>query len=104
MVLILSEFYFDLRSPIYSRVHSWEYPTTIGSGCNNHSKHDSNHFLWFLEELHGLDGAQDLTLSASVGLQPFLNEDGEPMTDVSGFARVLHHISSPFPPFSSPLF
>jgi len=71
----------------------WEYPTETGIGCNNHSKHDSNHFLWFLQELRRLEGGKEITLSASVSLTPFKDAEGNPMSDVSPFADVLNHIN-----------
>lgn len=38
----------------------------------------------------------NLILSAAVSLKPFLDSNGNPMSDVSGFAKVLDYIGSFF--------
>jgi chitinase len=75
-----------------SQVHSWESPGNQGIGCNVVSANDSANFLSFLQVFRGQDGAQNLTLSAAVGVTPFLDSTGTPMSDVSGFAGVLDYI------------
>ena len=93
--------FFSTCSPI----HSWEYPNKQGIGCNVISANDSANFLSFLQILRGQNGAQNLTLSAAVGVTPFLDSTGTPMSDVSGFANVLDYIGPPSPTtlFCSPL-
>ena len=71
---------------------SWEYPNRQGIGCNLISANDSANFLSFLQELRNQTGAQNLTLSAAVSDTPFMGSDGSPMSDVSGFAKVLNHL------------
>ncbi|KAJ8509393.1 hypothetical protein ONZ45_g8433 [Pleurotus djamor] len=71
----------------------WEYPNKQGIGCNILSPADSANFLSFLQELKEDPVGSNLTLSAAVGLAPFMGSDGTPMTDVSAFAEVLDHIS-----------
>ena len=72
-------------------VTSWEYPTAGGIGCNEQSKNDTENYLLFLQELR--QRLPDKTISAAVGLNPFVNgSTDEPSTDVSGFAAVLDYI------------
>ncbi|TRM57461.1 glycoside hydrolase family 18 protein [Schizophyllum amplum] len=72
----------------------WEYPNKQGVGCNAILETDSANFLSFLQELRANPNTPaNLTLTAAVGVAPFVGEDGEPMTDVSGFATVLDHIA-----------
>ncbi|KAH8997040.1 chitinase [Lactarius hatsudake] len=70
----------------------WEYPNRQGIGCNTISTNDSANFLSFLQTLRGQDGARDLTISAAVSIKPFVGSDGNPLTDVSEFAKVLNYI------------
>jgi len=75
-------------------IHSWEYPGKQGIGCNVISKDDTANFLLFLQRLRSLDGAQDIILSAAVAVVPFIGSDGNPISDVSEFAKVLNYIGS----------
>ncbi|KAI9458902.1 chitinase [Lactarius psammicola] len=70
----------------------WEYPNKQGIGCNLLSADDSANFLSFLQTLRNQDGAKDLIISAAVSITPFVGPDGNPMTDVSEFAKVLNYI------------
>ncbi|GLB39178.1 putative glycosyl hydrolase 18 family protein [Lyophyllum shimeji] len=69
----------------------WEYPNKQGIGCNTISPDDSANFLLFLQALRA-KAPSGLIISAAVGITPFVGPDGTPMTDVSGFAKVLDHI------------
>ncbi|KAL0578118.1 hypothetical protein V5O48_003861 [Marasmius crinis-equi] len=71
----------------------WEYPNKQGVGCNTISSQDSPNFLSFLQELRKDPVGSNITLTAAVGILPFVGPDGQPMNDVSGFAKVLNHIS-----------
>ncbi|KAI5832872.1 glycoside hydrolase family 18 protein [Schizophyllum commune Tattone D] len=72
----------------------WEYPNKQGVGCNAILDQDSANFLSFLQELRANENTPaNLTLTAAVGVAPFVGEDGEPMQDVSEFAKVLDHIA-----------
>ena len=82
---------------IYSSVHSWEYPAKQGIGCNVVSPNDSANFLLFLQRLRAQDGAKEITISAVVSIAPFVGPGGTPMSDVSGFDKVLDYIGSPSP-------
>jgi len=55
---------------------------------------DSANFLSFLQKLRSM--APSLILSAAVQLSPFRGADGQPMSDVSEFAKVLDYIGSLF--------
>ncbi|KAH8984623.1 glycoside hydrolase family 18 protein [Lactarius akahatsu] len=70
----------------------WEYPNRQGIGCNTISTNDSANFLSFLQTLRSQDGARDMIVSAAVSVKPFVGSDGNPMTDVSEFAKVLNYI------------
>ncbi|KAH9000826.1 chitinase [Lactarius hatsudake] len=70
----------------------WEYPNKQGIGCNIISTNDGANFLSFLQTLRSQDGAQNLIISAAVSVKPFVGSDGNPMTDVSEFAKVLNYI------------
>ncbi|KAI9452735.1 glycoside hydrolase family 18 protein [Russula earlei] len=70
----------------------WEYPNKQGMGCNVVSANDTANFLSFLQTLRGMNGAKNITLSAAVSVLPFIGPDGNPVSDVTGFANVLDHI------------
>jgi len=53
-----------------------------------------------LQTLRSQDGAKDMIISAAVSVKPFVGSDGNPMTDVSGFAKVLNYIGSLFTTFN----
>ena len=71
---------------------SWEYPTKTGIGCNTMNKDDTANFLSFLQELRLDPTGHKLILTASTPILPYNGPDGSPLTDVSGFAKVLNHI------------
>ena len=102
--LILSAFIcFNSSKPDLKNLFcSWEYPNKQGIGCNilSTTNSDSANFLSFLQKLRGMVGTQKLTLSAAVSITTFIGSDGKPMTDVSGFAKVLDYIGSLFPAFN----
>ncbi|KAG0692802.1 glycoside hydrolase family 18 protein, partial [Suillus ampliporus] len=71
----------------------WESPNDQGIGCNIISVNDTANFLAFLEELRQNPVGANLTLSAAVGLTPFFDATGNPLADVTGFAKVLDYIA-----------
>ena len=73
---------------------SWEYPSKQGIGCNIVSASDSANFLLFLQTLRQQHGARKLIISAAVSITPFFGLDGNPIADVSAFAKVLDYIGS----------
>ena len=82
------------QSELIRRFHSWEYPAKQSIGCNVVSVNDSANFLAFLQTLRNQDGAEDLIITATASITPFIGTDGNPMTDVSEFAKVLDYIGS----------
>ncbi|KZT28075.1 glycoside hydrolase family 18 protein, partial [Neolentinus lepideus HHB14362 ss-1] len=70
----------------------WEYPNKLGAGCNTMSASDTTNFLSMLQELRSQSGGQNITVSAATSITPWLGESGTPLTDVSGFAKVLDYI------------
>jgi chitinase len=92
--LYLSEFGFAHLN------HSWEYPGRQAIGCNVVSNDDSANFLSFLQILRSQEGAKDLIISAAVSITPFVGSNGQPMSDVSEFGKVLNNIGS-LPPIGS---
>ena len=67
---------------------SWEYPAHQGIGCNVVTPQDSANFLAFIEELRKNEIGAKLILTAAV-VGPFYAPNGQPSTNVEGFARVL---------------
>ena len=77
---------------------SWEYPNKLEGvawGCNTILPNDSANFLLFLVQVLQ-STVERLILSASVGITPFNSPDGDPMTDVSAFSKVLNYIGKYF--------
>ncbi|TFK49389.1 glycoside hydrolase [Heliocybe sulcata] len=70
----------------------WEYPNKAGAGCNTMSADDSANFLSMLQELRSQPGGSNITVSAATSITPWAGQDGNLMTDVSGFAKVLDYI------------
>ena len=91
------------RISIHSLHYSWEFPGIQGIGCNVISSNDSANFLLFLKTLRAQEGAQNITVSAAVLDSPFVGPDGTPLSDVSGFAKVLDYIGTLSPTFISAL-
>ncbi|KAJ7670472.1 glycoside hydrolase superfamily [Mycena rosella] len=58
--------------------------------CNAVAANDSVNFLAFLQQLQQENST--LLLTATVGTEPFMGGDGNPMADVSAFAKVLNRI------------
>ncbi|KAF9466829.1 endochitinase [Collybia nuda] len=71
----------------------WEYPANQGIGCNTISSKDTANFLAFLQELRQDTLGKTLILSAATATAPFVNSNGNPSTDVSGFSKVLDFIA-----------
>ncbi|KAJ6492023.1 chitinase [Mycena sanguinolenta] len=67
----------------------WEYPGHQGIGCNVVDPDDSEHFLLLLQELREKNAGLELTAAV---FTPFTGPDGNPMPDVSEFAKVLDRI------------
>ena len=82
-------------SPASHLSHSWEFPGKQGIGCNVVSADDSANYLSFLQTLRSMSGP-NLIISAAVLVNTFVGPDGKPLTDVSGFAKVLDNIGSCF--------
>ena len=53
------------------------------------NENDTANFLSFLQELRQDPLGYKLVLSASTAIRPFAGPDGNPLSDVSGFAKVL---------------
>jgi chitinase len=71
-----------------------------GIGCNTISANDSANFLSFLQFFRKQVGAQDFFVSAAAPTQPFVGYDGNPLTNVTGFAEILDYIGTLFATFS----
>lgn len=71
----------------------WEYPTLQGIGCNQFSKDDTANYLKFLQQLRADPVGKNLILTAATYIKPFNDADGNPSSDVSGFAKVLTYIA-----------
>ncbi|KAJ7276522.1 glycoside hydrolase superfamily [Mycena haematopus] len=69
----------------------WEYPGYQGQAGNEVSEYDTANFLAFLKLLRDWLPS-DAAISAAALTIPFYGPDGEPMTDVSEFAKYLDWI------------
>lgn len=69
----------------------WEYPGTTGADGNAVSPNDSANFLLFLTELRAALPIGAL-ISTATQVWPFADSNGNPMSDVSGFAQVIDYI------------
>lgn len=72
---------------------SWEYPGSQGIGCNVVSPQDTTNYLAFLQLLRKDPVGKNLIISAATSLLPWKGPNGNPLTDVSGFAKVFDYIS-----------
>lgn len=88
----------------------WEYPNQSGAG-NEYSPDDTSNFLLFLKRLRK-KLPPSARITAATQVWPFADRDGQPLGDVSEFARVLDWIllmnydvwgSSPNPGPNAPL-
>ncbi|KAJ7591604.1 endochitinase [Mycena floridula] len=70
----------------------WEYPGNQGIGCNIVAPNDTDNFLAFLQELRKTKAGSKLILSAAVAGRPFIGSTGSPISDASGFAKVLDYV------------
>jgi chitinase len=70
----------------------WEYPDKEGM-CNQFSPQDSANLLSFLAQLRKDPVGSRLTITAAVSITPFTGPSGDPMSDVSQFAKVLDYIA-----------
>ncbi|KAI0344492.1 chitinase [Trametopsis cervina] len=71
----------------------WEYPGNQGIGCNIVSENDTTNFLSFLQELRQDPVGKDMILTAATSISPWKGADGQPLSDVSGFAKVLDYVA-----------
>lgn len=62
------------------------------------SPNDTANFLAFLQQLRQDPVGGNITVTAAVGLKPWVDATGSPMTDVSAFVPLLDYIST-FLPF-----
>ncbi|OWZ52219.1 chitinase [Cryptococcus neoformans] len=69
----------------------WEYPGTAGADGNAVSSDDSANFLIFLQDLRAALPSEAIITTATQ-VWPFADSNGNPMTDVSEFAKVLDWI------------
>jgi GH18 family chitinase len=81
------------RSWILTCTCSWEYPGNQGIGCNTISPKDTVHLLSFLQELRSTAAGKKLYLTAAAPLSPWADKNGDPSTNLTGFAKVLDHIA-----------
>ncbi|KAI0076134.1 chitinase [Panus rudis PR-1116 ss-1] len=71
----------------------WEYPGNQGIGCNVISPNDTSNFLSFLQQLRKDPVGQKLILTAAAPITPWKGPDGNSLTDVSEFAKVLDYVA-----------
>ncbi|KAF9528012.1 chitinase [Crepidotus variabilis] len=71
----------------------WEFPNGLGIGCNSINPNDTANFLLFLQELRKDPIGKILFLTAAVGINPWVDANGNPLTDVGGFSKVLNYVA-----------
>ncbi|TFY53141.1 hypothetical protein EVJ58_g9619 [Rhodofomes roseus] len=69
----------------------WEYPNQSGAG-NPYSSADAANFLSFVTDLRSAIGA-DKIISAAVTDLPWVGSDGNPLTDVSAYAKQMTYVN-----------
>ncbi|KAL1702144.1 glycoside hydrolase superfamily [Schizophyllum commune] len=65
----------------------WEYPNSEGAG-NPHNAADAANLLTLLKDIRKKIG-DDKTISAAVAHQPWIGDNGSPLSDVSAYASVM---------------
>ena len=80
--------------PSFLHTDSWEFPGLQGIGTNQVSPDDSANFLLFLQQLRTLLPKGTVIITADVQDNTFIGPNGQPMSDVSGFANALDYIST----------
>jgi len=73
--------------------HSWEAPGSQGIGCNTINPNDTANFLSYLQELRRDPFGKSMIITAATGINPFAGQDGNPITDVRGFAKVFDYVA-----------
>ncbi|KAG6910992.1 hypothetical protein DXG01_006046 [Tephrocybe rancida] len=71
----------------------WEYPNNQGIGCNTINPNDTANFLSFLQQLRADPVGKTLILTAATAIAPFMDANGEPSSNVAGFAKHLNYIA-----------
>lgn len=71
----------------------WEYPASQGIGCNVVKTQDTTNFLSFIQELRQDPVGAKLILSAATATVPFTDANGNQLTNVKPFAKVLDYIA-----------
>ncbi|PBK85665.1 glycoside hydrolase family 18 protein [Armillaria gallica] len=69
----------------------WEYPNSSGAG-NPHSPSDAANFLSLVQSLRSALGTSKI-ISAAVPHLPWLGSNGNPLTDVSAYAKVMTYVN-----------
>ncbi|PIL36302.1 hypothetical protein GSI_01965 [Ganoderma sinense ZZ0214-1] len=64
-----------------------------GIGCNAINPNDTSNFLAFLQEVRADPIGRNLILTAATSIAPWRGPDGNYLTDVTGFAKVLDWIA-----------
>lgn len=70
----------------------WEYPGQSGAGSNVVSPQDSANLLLFLGSLRAALGSSKY-ITAAVPTSPWVGSNGNPLADVSKYARFLNYIN-----------
>jgi len=71
----------------------WEFPNAVAVGCNVRNSNDTTNFLAFLRQLRNTTVGSTMTISAAVGITPWLDTNGRPSENVSSFKNVLDFVA-----------
>ncbi|KZV67442.1 glycoside hydrolase family 18 protein [Peniophora sp. CONT] len=71
----------------------WEYPGNQGIGCNAISPNDTANFLTFLQDFRASKQGSKLFLTAASSLLPWVDENGDPSTNLTAFGELLDYVA-----------
>ncbi|KAF9580304.1 hypothetical protein BGW38_003106 [Lunasporangiospora selenospora] len=75
----------------------WEYPGKRGADCNTFTPKDTENYLLLLQEVRAQMDLEfpnnQKTISSAVSISPWVDENGNPLTDVSAFVPIFDWVN-----------
>ena len=84
---------FALSSCLLTIFFSWEFPNSLGIGCNVKDSNDTANFLAFLQQLRSTTVGSKIIISAAAGVTPWVDSTGSPSKNVSSFSNVVDFVT-----------